>query len=224
MVKLENIGIRGNLLNWIRSFLSGRTQCVNVEGVTSEWKKVTSGIPQGSVLGPLLFVVFINDMPDEVKFNVCKLFADDCKLYGTVDKASENKLQLDLSNLERWSEKWQLPFNASKCKVMHFGYRNPNHSYHLNDHLLESTHSEKDLGVNIDDSLKFHVHTAAASKKANQILGAIKKSYHTRDASTISSLYKAMVRPHLEYGNVIWGPFYQGIYELWRLYKEEQLN
>ena len=209
MVKLENIGVKGDLLKWIYSFLCGRTQCVKVNGIRSRWKKVLSGIPQGSVIGPLLFVIFINDMPEEVKFNVCKLFADDCKLYGRVSTLGENKMQFDLSNLENWSKNWQLPFNASKCKVMHFGRQNPKHSYHLNDHVLESMHSEKDLGVFIDDQLKFHVHTAAGAKKANQILGVVKKSYRTRDPTTMATLYKHMVRPHLEYGNTIWGPFYK---------------
>ena len=86
MVKLENLGIKGDVLNWIRSFLSGRTQSVNVEGVTSKWKIVISSIAQGSVIGPIQFVIFINDMPDNLKYSMCKLFADDCKLYGTVSK------------------------------------------------------------------------------------------------------------------------------------------
>ena len=209
LVKLESIGIKGDLLNWIRSFLSGREQCVKVNGVTSGWKKVLSGIPQGSVIGPLLFVIFINDMPNEVKFNLCKLFADDCKLYGRVDSSGENKMQLDVTNLENWSRKWQLPFNATKCKVMHIGRNNPNHQYTLNDHTLETSTCEKDLGVYIDNQLKFHEHTAAATKTANQVLGVIKKAYKTRDNLTIPILYKSMVRPHLEYGNLIWGPFFK---------------
>ena len=180
-----------------------------MDGVRSDWKDVISGIPQGSVIGPLLFIIFINDMPSEVKLNLCKLFADDCKLYGTLGRPEENKLQLDLSRLEEWSRKWQLPFNESKCKVMHLGFNNPSRSYVLNNHTLEASDNEKDLGVVIDESLKFHTHAASASKKANQILGVIKKSYATRDETTIGTLYKAMVRPHLEYGNAIWGPFYQ---------------
>ena len=181
---------------------------MNVDGVVSNWRNVLSGIPQGTVLGPILFVIFINDVPEELKYNMCKLFADDCKLYGPVS-TNENKLQLDLNNLENWSKRWQLPFNASKCKVMHFGHHNPTHSYHLNEHILEKTDHEKDLGVIIDNNLKFHAHTAAATKKANQFLGVIKKSYSTRDPRTITTLYKTMVRPHLEYGNVIWGRYYQ---------------
>ena len=81
--------------------------------------------------------------------------------------------------------------------------------YRLNEHILEETNQGKDLGVIVDNKLKFHAHSAAAKKKAHQILGLIKKSYRTRDARTITTLYKTMVRPHLEYGNVIWGPYYQ---------------
>ena len=97
----------------------------------------------------------------------------------SVNSESVNKLQLDLDNLERWSNQWQLPFNATKCKVMHFGFKNPKYPYHLNGHALAVTDQEKDLGVIIDNNLKFHAHTAATSKKANQILGVIKKSYTT---------------------------------------------
>ena len=102
LIKLEAMGITGNVFNWIPSFLTGRTQSVRVEDATSEWRIFISGIPQGSMLGPLLFVVFINGMPDEAKQNFCNLFADDCKLYEIVNNAEGNLLQRDLSNLENW--------------------------------------------------------------------------------------------------------------------------
>ena len=143
-------------------------------------------------------------MPDAVKNNICKLFADDCKLYGKVDETNVNLVQSDLTALEEWSRIWQLPFNAKKCKAMHFGHNNPNKVYHLGGQELEVIDSEKDLGVMVDDKLKFHVHTAYATKKANQMLGVIKRTYRTRDAVTMTTLYKSMVRPHLEYGNAIW--------------------
>ena len=145
LVKLQNNGIKGVLLQWIRSFLSGRTQCVNVNGILSDWKHVISGVPQGSVIGPIVFVIFINDEPDEVKGSVCKLFADDCKLYRNVSSSGQNNLQKDLLNLENWSTTWQLPFNATKCKVLHFGTHNANYIYRLNNHTLDSTKNEKDL-------------------------------------------------------------------------------
>ena len=210
IVKIESLGFTGDILEWIKSFLKNRKQCVKVAGKLSQWNEVLSGVPQGSVIGPILFIIFINDMPKEVQMNICKLFADDCKLYGTVLSDGENKLQKDLQTLEKWSTKWQLPFNATKCKVMHFGTSNPKHSYIINNHILEKSKKEKDLGVTIDTDLKFHEHTAAAIKKGNQILGLIKKSYRTRDSLTIPTLYKSLVRRHLEYGNPIWGPFYQG--------------
>ena len=147
-------------------------------------------------------------MPKEVVLNFAKLFADDCKLYGTVNRAI-NCMQTDLNNLEECSNKWQLPFNESKCKVLHFGHNNEKRDYTTNDHRLEAIRLERDLRVIVDDELKFHMHTATATKKSNQILGIIKNSYQTRDAVTISTLYKAMVRPHLEYANSIWGPFYK---------------
>ena len=209
-LKIESLGIKGDILSWLKSFLQGRTQCVNVDGACSSWQKVVSGIPQGSVIGPILFVIFINDMPDVIKHNFCKLFADDCKLYGEVTADGENLVQTDLTLLEEWSRIWQLPFNAKKCKSMHFGRKNPKRVYTLNGQELEQITSEKDLGVMVDDELKFHVHAAAATKKANQMLGVIKRTYRTRDAETMMTLYKSMVRPHLEYGNAIWGPIYMG--------------
>ena len=210
IIKLRNIGISGNILNWLRSFLSGRKQCVSVEGKMSNWTEVISGIPQGSVIGPTLFVIFINDLPEEIKSNICKMFADDCKLYGVVNVSDKvSNIQTDLDKLQRWSQKWQLPFNVTKCKTVHYGYRNPELEYKLNGQSLGKVHEEKDLGVIIDDELKFHQHSASVSKKGSQMLGIIKRSFSTRDSKIISTLYKAMVRPHLEYGNAIWGPHYQ---------------
>ena len=93
---------------------------------------------------------------------------------------------------------------------MQFGCRNPKFTYAMNNHFLETTNEEKDLGVIVDDSLKFHRHTAAAVKNANSVLCVIKKTFATLDTKTLPLLYKSMVRPHLEYGNVIWGPHYKG--------------
>ena len=164
LCKLEHLGIRGDVLNWVRSFLSGRTQRVKVDDFFSKWVNVTSGIPQGSVLGPLLFVVFINDLPDELKYSICKMFADDCKIYRRLNQENVNKLQVDLTNLERWSKKWQLPFNPSECKVMYFGKKNPKNYFVLYDRVLDTVTQEKDLGFIVDDQLKFHEHTAVAAK------------------------------------------------------------
>ena len=111
---MKSLGIQGDILKWVRSFLRGRSQCVNVDGVYSSWKEVISEIPQRSVIGPILFVIFINDMPDAVKHNVRKLFADDCKLFGQVVANGQNSVPSDLYKLEEWSRIWQRPFNAKK--------------------------------------------------------------------------------------------------------------
>ena len=203
--KIESDGIKGDILKWIGSFLSNRKQRVKVEGSMSQWIPVTIGIPQGSVLGPILFVLFINDMPSEIK-NTCKLFADDAKIFCNPLKTL---LQHDIDKLSQWSEKWQLSFNVKKCKVLHVGHNNPLIPYTMEGRELEQTVFEKDLGVTMDKELKFNKQTSIAVKKANQILGLIKKTMATKNENTIPLLYMTLVRPHLEYANAIRGPFYK---------------
>ena len=117
LIKMRALGITGKTLGWIKAFLRGRKQCVRVENECSSWKSVMSGIPQGSVLGPILFVIFINDMP-EVVTNMCQLFADDAKIFsGISSKDDVASLQSDLDNLSEWSDKWQLAFNVKKMYV-----------------------------------------------------------------------------------------------------------
>ena len=124
MRTIESCGITGQVQRWIKSFLQGRRQGVRVGEAVSGWKKVTSGIPQGSVLGPTLFVLFINDLPQVVESRVA-LFADDTKVFREIQSDEDReKLQQDIDELLIWSKKWQLPFNESKCKVMHYGKTN----------------------------------------------------------------------------------------------------
>lgn len=210
LMKLKGVGITGNVLNWIKGFLSNRLQCVRVEDQCSSWKPVKSGVPQGSVLGPILFVIFINDMPEAVK-SMCLLFADDAKLFRNVNLRDDTDikiLQTDVDSLTTWSRKWQLAFNVDKCKVLHLGRTNPYNKYKMAERYLEQVEEEKDLGVLVDNELKFHKQAAVASKTANSRLGLIKKSFAMLDMTSLPLLYTSLVRPHLEYGNVIWGPFY----------------
>ena len=147
LLKLQSYGIHGKLLEWIRLFLSNRRQRVHVDGVYSEWAHVKSGVPQGSVLGPILFVLYINDMPKVVE-NICKLFADDAKLSG---KATNSvSIQNDLNNLTEWSLTWQLPFNYCKCKCLHIGKSNPKYDYAMHGRTLDKVDCEKDLDVEVD--------------------------------------------------------------------------
>ena len=126
LVKLRSYGIDGNLFKWIKDFLSLRYQYVKVGKETSSTMGVTSGIPQGSILGPILFLIFINDLPDCVK-STCSIFADDTKVYNTSE--NNNTLQTDINALQDWSHKWQLHFNCTKCKCIHFGKNNPGNVY-----------------------------------------------------------------------------------------------
>ena len=204
--KLDAYGISGNLKAWISSFLLNRKQRVSVDGVYSEWQDVKSGIPQGSVLGPTLFVLFINDLPDIIA-STAKIFADDTKLFRTITSDQDfNTLQEDLNKLSEWARKWNMQFNYDKCKVLHLGKGNQRHSYKMDNLDLDPTSEEKDLGVLIDDQLKFSSHVSKAVKKASRMLGLIKTVIKYKDQTTIPMLFKSLVRPHLEYGNLIWCP------------------
>ena len=207
--KLHGLGIRGALLKWIESFLTGRSLRVRMNGTLSNRIPVVSGVPQGSVLGPLLFVIFVNDLPDCVKGHIA-MVADDAKMYGNPGHPrapAANQMQVDLEALADWSASWLLPFNLKKCKVLHLGRGNPHLQYFLLDDPISEVPEERDLGVVIDEELKFRKQAAMAVSKANQILGVIRRSFELFDADTLPLLFKTLVRPHLEYGNIIWGPF-----------------
>ena len=207
LLKLESYGITGNLLNWTRDFLTDRTQKVKVGGSLSNCADVLSGIPQGSILGPILFTIFINDLPKMVT-STCKIFADDTKLYSS--PKSQHIMQADIDSLVDWSNTWNLYFNASKCHVLHIGSKNPQRDYSIsiNDQEFQvaKCEEEKDLGVTFDKKLSFDNHIANAINKANQMIGIIRRTFTFLDENIFMRLYKALVRPHLEYGNTVWYP------------------
>jgi len=185
-----------------------------VAGECSEWVSVDSGVPQGSVLGPLLFVCYINGLPDCVKSSIY-MYADDTKIIRRVDSVNDREtLQEDLERLDDWSDRWQLKFNANKCMVMHIGRQGVigKQEYNMRRYgtnereVLKESEVEKDLGIWVDNKLKFSVHAVKVVNKANQILGMIRRSFTHLDAQTMKLLFCALVRPHLEYGNVVWHP------------------
>ncbi|MES9879908.1 MAG: reverse transcriptase family protein [Sedimenticola sp.] len=202
--KLSSYGIKGTLLLWISDFLLGRRQYVAVKGKHSSWQDVLSGVPQGSVLGPILFIIYINDLPEVVNSTV-KIFADDTKLYSK--DSDYNIIQQDLDSLCSWADLWQLRFNVSKCKAIHYGRDNQEHMYSMNSVNLEIVSEEKDLGITFQQNLKFSSHIASKVNKANSMLSLIVRSFDYIEKDTFLMLYKAMVRPHIEYGNTIWYPF-----------------
>ena len=204
LIKLKSYGILGNVYNWVESFLTGRTQRVRVGRDMSNCTDVLSGIPQGSILGPVLFTIFINDISENLE-SFCKIFADDTKVFNISSK--KDIVQKDIDILQKWTTKWDLHFNSNKCNVLHAGTKNECNSYVLNgvDKINVCT-EEKDLGVIFDNKLSFEAHIQSTIKKANSVLGIIKRAFSHLDKFSFVKLYKAMVRPILEYGNVIWAP------------------
>jgi len=211
LTKLAAYGIKGRILDWLKDFLSGRKQRVVVQDSKSSWECVTSGVPQGSVLGPVLFVIFINDMPDLVE-SILRLFADDTKVgREMVSQADVAYLQKDLDTLSKWSADWLLPFNVNKCKLMHIGTNNRMAEYSMikdgQRSLITEVEEEKDLGVTLDNRLSFEKHIYGKVAKANQILGVIRRTFRYLDKEGFVTLYKTMVRPHIEYASSVWSPY-----------------
>ena len=209
LLKLEAVGVRGPLLDWIGNFLENRQHRVTLRGSSSTWKDVHSRVPQGSVLGPLLFVVYINDLVGDLESRA-SLFADDAKIYRAVRTQEDlEAMKRDMRRIEEWSEKWLLTFNANKCKTMHIGYGNNQCNYELNNRILDKTEAEKDLGILISSSLKPSNHVAAVAARANSRLGIIKRNFEYVDREMFLTLYLTMVRPLLEYAVQSWSPYYQ---------------
>ena len=208
--KVEKYGITGNIIGWIKSFLSERTQRVIIKSAESNPAPVTSGIPQGSVLGPILFVLYINDMPEVIdKDSFLYLFADDTKVFRQIQSEEDIvQLQADVNSLVNWSKTWLLRFHPDKCISMSFGTRqgNDNHIYEMENQHLAYSSCEKDLGVHIDDKLNFDKHINTIVNKANRILGIARKTFDHMDVNIFSSIFKGLVRPHLEYAAPVWSP------------------
>ena len=207
--KLRGYNVNGNILKWISSFLSNRYQYVKINNSSSDTHKVTSGVPQGSVLGPTLFIYFINDLPNVITDANVKVFADDTKVYKSINKNEDSEiLQKAIDSMYHWTQKWLLKFNKEKCKILHLGKHNPGYSYTIgedNDKItLETTDLEKDLGIFIDPNLDFKKHIKTTVKKASYAGYKILKNFSYKTSNILVPLFKTLVRPILEYGNSVW--------------------
>jgi len=206
-MKLASHGIGGKVHDWLVEWLSGRYQRVCLRGSLSSWLAVLNGVPQGSVLGPILFLIYINDLDIGIK-NCLLKFADDTKVFGKIsDPTGHFLLQDDINQLIEWSADWQMLFNVDKCKVMHFGKKNQEYEYFMNGHKLDSVTAEKDLGIWISHDLKASQQCIQAYSTANKLLGVLNRTIKCKDVGNLLCFYKSLIRPHLEFCTA-WSPHY----------------
>jgi len=207
--KLKAHGVEGEVYRWMERWLYCRQQRVKVGGKVSAWREVLSGVPQGSVLGPVLFIIFIDDLVKEVRGNQnIKLFADDTKVAQVIRNAQDAQdFQESINRLHAWTVRWGMAYNTAKCHIMHIGNRNEKNKYYMNDSLLATSEQERDIGVLISRNLKLEAQCKKAAAMANRVLTQILRAFHYRDRKTYLNLYKTYVRPHLEFAVVAWSPW-----------------
>ena len=197
-----------NIWNWISAFLNNRQQRVVLDGEVSGQMPVVSGVPQGSVLGPLLFLVFINDLPASVS-SKARLFADDCILYRTIENHQDCvTLQMDLNKLALWGSTWGMQYHPQKCNSLSITRSHQPHAfnYTLKGHVLESVNTAKYLGITLSSNMSWDTHINNITAKANKILSVLRRNFQIKQEETKSLAYKSMVRSNLEYCSSICAP------------------
>ena len=206
--KVECYGFSSSLVKWLSSFLTNRSQQVYIGQSLSSSLPVSSGVPQGSVLGPLLFLIYINDLPECLEPPVqAKIFADDTKLYATHSSNSSSPLTLSLLIFSVWSQTWQLNIAFQKCSVISFGHNSASHSYSLGGVLLNRVFDIRDLGVHITSDFKPSLHCAYIAAKAFQRCSLLLKALRTLNISALCRVFHSYVRPILEYNAPVWNPW-----------------
>ena len=208
LYKLQCYGIQGQLFSWFHDYLSDRTQRVIIGGHSSEWMEVTSGVPQGSILGPFLFLLYINDFPLSVSCNT-ELFADDSVLYRKITTEDDCvKFQDDLLSAASWCDLWKVTLKSEKCKSLHVTKSKCPlvHQYVLNNDNLSIVNKHKHLGIWIESSLGWDSHINYIVGKANRVLGLIRRTFGSKDPVAVKTAYNVLVRPILEYACPVWNP------------------
>ena len=207
--KLHHYGIRGTLFSWIKAFLTNRSQQVIIDNKQSAPTNVLSGVPQGTVLGPLLFSLYINDLPLHVT-NKVKLYADDVVLYSNINSLDDcHALQKDLDSLTQWSQTWQMVFNPRKCEFLRVSNKNKHfipYNYCIADSPIKEVNHVKYLGVMIDQSLTWNEHIKQISNKAIKVLAFLHRNLYNCPPIIKCNCYKTMVCPILEYSSTVWDP------------------
>jgi len=208
IAKLEVYGIRGPILSWIKAFLSNRLQSVNLEGSLSNFVPVRSGVPQGSVLGPLLFLLYINDLPEVCRHAILKLFADDSKLYFKCTNIDDfHKLVRDLIAIFEWLKDNQLSVAVEKCAVLHLGMTNPRREYEINGSVIPQVDSVRDIGIEVDQTMKFSRHCKSIAQRANRLSNLFFLTFRCRDRKFMLNFYTTYIRPILETATTVWNPY-----------------
>ena len=204
------MALGGKLHDWLSDFLQNRTQRVVLEGSVSSTADVTSGVPQGSVIGPLLFLLFINDLPEYLSSNcTARLFADDCMVYRTIKtEADAHNLQQDLDALQRWEGEWLMQFNPSKCQALRItNKRKPIvRSYNIHGQTLVNTDTAKYLGIHIHKNLNWNHHISQVTKKANSTSAFLQRNIYPCPRKIKVLCYLTLLRPIMEYASIIWDP------------------
>ena len=219
----------GHLHEWFADYLSGRCQRVVIDGVVSSWAPVTSGVPQGSILGPVLFALFINDLPNVLpNETMAALYADDTKIYKSIrSKADCEILQHGLTSLGSWSTDNNLDFNQSKCKVLTITRKKTPlvYAYHMGSKNLLRVDEEKDLGVDVCANIIWDVHTHTIIGKANRMLGLLKRTCPLLTSNSVRrTLYLTNVKSHLCYASEIWLQTQSSLVRKLKVSKEELLR
>lgn len=207
--KIKSYGIGGKTLSWITSFLSNRQQRVVLSGGQSSWLPVVSGVPQGTVLGPLLFLLYINDITSDISSEI-RLFADDCILYRQIRQPADcSILQSDIDKLHGWSQIWQMTFNSKKCHILSVSRqrKKPLLHYTLGQDLLTVVDSYPYLGVTISNDLRWHQHIDNISAKATRTLNFVRRNVYCCSPEAKSLAFISLIRPHLEYAAAAWDPY-----------------
>lgn len=208
--KLQIFGIHPRIVKWVKNFITNRSFQVKVNDKFSRTYSITSGVPQGGVLSPILFIIYTSDLPVLVERRgvKCKMFADDIKVYKNITSEEDHlALQCAVSDVADWSDRWKLPISAQKTRVFHLGNSNSvKHIYSLGGCNLLSENSLRDLGFILDKKLSFSEHCETIAKKAERVTYNIFRALSTNSKTHLLLAYKSYVRPILEYGTTVFNP------------------
>ena len=210
----RQFGISSNLLSWFKSYLTNRYQRVVLNGYTTDWVSVTSGVPQGFILGPTLFLIYINELPDVLLHSKCLLFADDAKIFKNIQSVDDcHLLQNDIMGLTQWCCTWRISLNLDKCYFVNFSLlkaRNIDWVYTIQNEIVKKVTSIKDLGVTFTYNMNFTLHINNIVKKSFQMFGFMKRVLKPiNDHTAYISMYHTLIRSRLEYCSFVWSPLCQ---------------